>query len=379
MSHRRSFSRPVTESVPGDTLNEDALWDTAEQLTRIGTWDWSPDTGELYWSENLFRLMGYEPWELVPTPKRVFERIHPADVERVGAELEAARLGGPLPPIAYRIVLPDGSVRHLESTAAVDRHGSGSLRRLVAFVRDVTDQRCAERELAVRRAAAGALAAWDSFEPGARRLLGALGESLSVTAGALWTPRGELLSPSVLWGAPTVDVEAVRRAFCAQRPPRGVGLAGQAWERGRPVASTTSHPAGAPLEGDITALDGMRPTVAFPAAAPHGAVLSVLALYSTEPLESGERLMAALADVGRQLGTLLARRRSGPLEPPRLTARELEVLGLAAAGLGGTDIEARLHVSRSTVKSHFENIYKKLGVSSRVAAVACAMREGLIE
>jgi ATP/maltotriose-dependent transcriptional regulator MalT len=95
-------------------------------------------------------------------------------------------------------------------------------------------------------------------------------------------------------------------------------------------------------------------------------------------LTPGARLMDALAEVGSQLGTFLARRR-GVLRPSRLTRRELEVLQLAAQGLSGHEIQSRLLVSGSTVKTHFEHIYLKLGVSNRVAAVATALREGLIE
>jgi DNA-binding CsgD family transcriptional regulator len=65
-----------------------------------------------------------------------------------------------------------------------------------------------------------------------------------------------------------------------------------------------------------------------------------------------------------------------PLVP--LTPREREVLQLAAAGLSGPSIAERLVISPSTVKTHFSNIYEKLGVSGRPAAVARGMRLGLI-
>jgi DNA-binding CsgD family transcriptional regulator len=64
---------------------------------------------------------------------------------------------------------------------------------------------------------------------------------------------------------------------------------------------------------------------------------------------------------------------------PPLTPREQEVLQLAAEGLSGPDIAARLVVSRGTVKSHFGNIYEKLDVGDRAAAVAKGLRFGLID
>jgi len=65
--------------------------------------------------------------------------------------------------------------------------------------------------------------------------------------------------------------------------------------------------------------------------------------------------------------------------PAPLTPRERELLQLAAHGLSGPRIAEELVLSRSTVRTHFEHIYEKLGVGDRAGAVATAMRLGLIE
>ena len=64
---------------------------------------------------------------------------------------------------------------------------------------------------------------------------------------------------------------------------------------------------------------------------------------------------------------------------PVLTVREREVLALMAEGLSGPQIAERLIVALPTVKSHQARLYEKLGVSERAAAVAEAMRRGLLE
>lgn len=64
---------------------------------------------------------------------------------------------------------------------------------------------------------------------------------------------------------------------------------------------------------------------------------------------------------------------------PQLTAREQEVLRLVAEGLSAPDIGKQIHLSTTTVKSHLHSLYEKLGVSDRAAAVAEAMRRGLLE
>jgi two-component system nitrate/nitrite response regulator NarL len=64
---------------------------------------------------------------------------------------------------------------------------------------------------------------------------------------------------------------------------------------------------------------------------------------------------------------------------PRLSPREREILTLAAEGRSGPEIARILFLSPSTVKTHLANIYDKLGVSDRAAAVAKALREGVLQ
>ena len=64
---------------------------------------------------------------------------------------------------------------------------------------------------------------------------------------------------------------------------------------------------------------------------------------------------------------------------PELTSREGEVLQLIAAGLSAPQIAKEIHLSTTTVKTHLHTLYEKLGVSDRAAAVAEAMRRGLLE
>ena len=69
-----------------------------------------------------------------------------------------------------------------------------------------------------------------------------------------------------------------------------------------------------------------------------------------------------------------------PLRPlrNRIRNRITEVLELVANGGSRSDIAKRLHVSESTIKTHLEHIYEKLGAHDRAAAVGAAMRQGLI-
>lgn len=63
----------------------------------------------------------------------------------------------------------------------------------------------------------------------------------------------------------------------------------------------------------------------------------------------------------------------------RLTAREVEVLGIVATGATNRAVAARLGISEKTVARHVSNLFAKLGVSSRSAATSFAYRHGLVE
>ena len=72
------------------------------------------------------------------------------------------------------------------------------------------------------------------------------------------------------------------------------------------------------------------------------------------------------------------RARRDRTDEPLLTARELEILRMCADGLSSPEIAAALFVSVPTVKTHLQHVYAKLEVSDRAAAVAQALRRGVL-
>lgn len=101
-----------------------------------------------------------------------------------------------------------------------------------------------------------------------------------------------------------------------------------------------------------------------------GAIGDAIAIVARGEIALGPEMQAALA------GELRVRADS---EAPRLTEREAQILRLLAEGLSSGEIADQLIVSVTTVKTHLRNLYEKLEVSDRAAAVARAMRGGLLE
>jgi DNA-binding NarL/FixJ family response regulator len=109
-----------------------------------------------------------------------------------------------------------------------------------------------------------------------------------------------------------------------------------------------------------------------------GAAGYLLKDSSREDLYEGIRAAARGETV---LAPTVAARLVGRMRMPaddQLSSREVEVLQLVAEGASNSDIAAQLHISQATVKSHLVNIFGKLGVSDRTAAVTAALRRGIL-
>lgn len=110
--------------------------------------------------------------------------------------------------------------------------------------------------------------------------------------------------------------------------------------------------------------------------------------YTTEVLtRDGHRRSAEISSVAIEggdrchavFGVVLVRDRQAPTQrSPVLTTRQAQVLSLIANGASTTQIAESLHLSQETVRNHVRNILRRLGVHSRVEAVAVAYRDGLL-
>jgi PAS domain S-box-containing protein len=351
------------------------LLESTERLGGLGSWEWHPGDDHLVWSDNLFRILGLEPGQVEPSLELLYERVHPVDRERLAARVERWRENGAVGDrVDYRIVRDDGEVRHLRATTQLVREAGK--RRLIGLVADRTEQRRADREIAAHVAVGEALAAWTSLEEDAPRLLEGVAQALGLERGVLWVPREGVLHARALWQSPRDASPAFEAELAGITLTRGIGVAGMAWDTGRPIAVADIRSDSSYAFHESAQRDRLRGAVAIPATHADG-VLAVIGLAGQEYLELTDRLRACLVGIGGEVGEFLSRHR-GQLEPPVLTPRETEVLNLVSTGLSGPEIARKLTIAPTTVKTHLENIYAKLGTTERANAVAEAMRRGLI-
>jgi len=105
------------------------------------------ETGELFWDKIMMKLYKIEPTEFNATLNSWRNRVHPDDLaEAENQQLQALGHGKPLES-EFRIIWPDGQVRHIKAAALVKRHEEGKPTRMTGVNWDVTKQRTLENEL----------------------------------------------------------------------------------------------------------------------------------------------------------------------------------------------------------------------------------------
>jgi PAS domain S-box-containing protein len=116
----------------------------AQRLSHSGTFGWKVSSGELVWSDETYRILGFTR-ETNPTLDLVFDRIHPEDVDRVRQLSHRAAQNGMDLDVEHRILLPDGVIKYVHAVAHAGRDSSGNLE-YMGVVTDITERKRAEEE-----------------------------------------------------------------------------------------------------------------------------------------------------------------------------------------------------------------------------------------
>lgn len=118
----------------------------AQQIARLGSWEWDLGSDKMGWSDELFRLLGYEPGAVTPSLKILLATICREQREMVEQQIRGCTRDGQPCSLSFSICLPDGELRHVSAQWVVYSGGEDGATRIAGTLMDITEQKHSERE-----------------------------------------------------------------------------------------------------------------------------------------------------------------------------------------------------------------------------------------
>jgi PAS domain S-box-containing protein len=128
-------------------LHNQKLLQQAERIASLGSWETNIKTGVTIWSDELYRIFGWEKNAVVPTMEQQLSIIHPEDIDYVLAAIQSTIAGNGDFEIEHRSIRPDGGIRIMHSQGQLIKNHLGEPEKLIGVVHDITCQKQAEEQL----------------------------------------------------------------------------------------------------------------------------------------------------------------------------------------------------------------------------------------
>ena len=138
--------------VEDDLAKQTELLQRAEKLAHVGHFRRPLVDGNIYWSDEMYRIFGVDRETVVLTRDSVLASLHPDDAERYVKQLDAATARGGSVEVDFRGVRPDGEIRHIHAEVETELSNTGVTVAIFGAVKDVTEIFAAEAKLRQREA-----------------------------------------------------------------------------------------------------------------------------------------------------------------------------------------------------------------------------------
>jgi PAS domain S-box-containing protein len=118
----------------------------AQRIAHIGSWSMNLSDNIIKWSDEMYRIYGVTKEEFPHTPESFLKLLHPDDRPRMERWVEETLAQIKTATLDFRVVLPDGNVRHIRGEGGLITDQSGNPERLTGTAQDITERKQAEAE-----------------------------------------------------------------------------------------------------------------------------------------------------------------------------------------------------------------------------------------
>ncbi len=129
----------------------------AQQIGRLGNWEWDIAANKIIWSDEIYRIFGMDKQQAALSYEIFLGLVHPDDRERVERAVAESLAKGTNYSVEHRIVLPDGSVKHLHERGEVQSGEDGRAAKMFGTAHDITERKQVEELLRKEKAEQQAL------------------------------------------------------------------------------------------------------------------------------------------------------------------------------------------------------------------------------
>jgi PAS domain S-box-containing protein len=144
------FFRDITAAKEAQTAlqQSEGLLKRAQEIAHLGSWELDLRKKELTWSDEVYRIFGFEPRQFVATYELFLAAVHPEDRHKVDAAYTGSlRDHQDRYEIEHRIVRPNGEIRQVHEKCEHQSNSSGEIIRSVGMIHDITEKKQTEEEL----------------------------------------------------------------------------------------------------------------------------------------------------------------------------------------------------------------------------------------
>jgi PAS domain S-box-containing protein len=148
---REARDRAERKQAEQRLRRSEAFLAEGQRISHTGSWGWVLASGKVTWSEEQYRMLGFEPGKDEPSVDLFLSVLHPEDRSRVRHTLEEATRAKRPYATSYRVVAPDGSIRHLRSVGRPVPSETGEVDEFIGTTSDITERVQAEAALLARQ------------------------------------------------------------------------------------------------------------------------------------------------------------------------------------------------------------------------------------